>query len=358
MSEDGRHLTGTAAVAEAGRTHLTRIFGLLNELGGKTCPAESIEEDNFRVREGFHRFELNPIEDRHPGVDLSQGSAPDDVNFTYFARTMQRTQLIGHFVHKGVEVPVHYAITGAIILNRTDRKLRTWDQPKLAYNVLIPFKFVEKREILDRYKGDDEINLIDSEGERPEYTQLRINAVRKARELTLSMRAKLCSKWGLSAGQDLSQYLVLSGTVADVPNKQLGPNLVALARRVYVPWRNSELLEPQLAVPAFQRGQVMRIHCVEDDDPMPKYTWFVRIRTGSMSDPEFGLVRCTCLAENDKDATEKADHISRRLLEERLPVTYPQEGWDKLIFPLKQCKDYLESLVPTRETVKSYFARS
>jgi len=146
--------------------------------------------------------------------------------------------------------------------------------------------------------------------------------------------------------------------VADVPNKQLGANLVALARRVYVPWKNAEILEPQLLIPAYHRGQVMRVKCVEGGDPMPKYTWFVRIRSGSMTDPEFGLVRCTCLAENEADAIKKADDVSARLVAERLPVTYPQEGWDKLIFPLKQCKDYLESLVPTKETVKSYFARS
>ena len=38
--------------------------------------------------------------------------------------------------------------------------------------------------------------------------------------------------------------------------------------------------------------------------------------------------------------------------------SFPAEGWDKLIFPMKLCNDFLESMVATRETVKSYFARN
>lgn len=358
MTEAGGHLVGTAATAQAGRSHLTRIFGLLHELGGKTCPAEAIEEDTFRLREGYQNFILEPVEQDPPDTDLLTFTAGSDVNFAFFARTMQRTQLIGHFVHKGIEVPMHYSITGAIILHRENRKMRVWDAPKLSYSVLVPFNFLGRRDVLDKYATDSGIQIVDTGGDRPEYTQLRINAVHKSRELTLSMRAKLCSAWGMSVGQDLHKYLVLSGTVADVPNKLLGPNLVALARRVYVPWQNSQLLETQLTIGAYRRGQVMRLRNTAGDDPMPKYTWFVRMRSGAKADPEFGLLRCTCLADSPAEAIRKADAISARLIEERLPVSYPMEGWDKLIFPLKQCKDYLESLVPTRETVKSYFARA
>jgi hypothetical protein len=357
MSDSG-HLTGTAALTAASRSHLNHIFVLLSELGGRTSPADHIEEENFRVREGFHKFRLDPVEHSAPDIDFATVERPENVQLIYFARALQRTQLVGHFYHKGIEVPVHYAITGAIILERRNRKFKVWRQPELRTNVMLPFKFVDKREVLEQFQSDQQVQLIDTGGERPEYTQLRIAAVHKARELTLELRSKLCSAWGLSEGEDLTKYMVLSGTVADIPNKLLGPNFFALARRVYVPWINSELIEPQLLTPPYHRGQVMRTTFTEGDDPLTKYTWFVRLRSSSQADPEFGLVRCTCLADNDKEIIEKANHISARLVDERLPVTFPAEGWDKLISPMKLCKDFLESMVPTRETVKSYFARN
>lgn len=351
-------LTGSAAIAKAGRTHLARIFGLLNALGGHTSPVDFVEEDHFRVREGFHNFKLEEVEKNTPETDFAKADPSPDVKLDYFARMLQRTQLVGHFVHKGIEIPVHYSITGVIILQRAERKFKVWREPMLLNNVMLPFQFVGKKEVLKNFEEDELLRLVDTSGDRPEYTQMRIAAVRRARELTTELRGQLCSAWGLSDGQDLSKYLVLSGMVADVPNAKLGSNLVALSQRAYVPWQNSELLEPQLGTPAFHRGKVMRTINTAGDDPMQKYTWFLRLRTSSQADPEFGLLRCTCLAENDAEAIERADAISGHMVRERLPVTFPAEGWDKLIFPLKLCTDYLESLVPTKTTVKAYFART
>jgi|GEM_PF-1375824 len=357
MSDD-KASVGTAAGAEASRSHLHRVFALLSDLGGRTSPAESLEEDNFRVREGFHNFRLETVEPEAPDRDYSQVERPADVNLVYFARMLQRTQLVGHFVHKGFEVPVHYAITGTIILQRAGRKFRVWGQPELRNNVLVPFQFVNDPAVLEQFSSDRELRLVDSGGDRPEYTQLRIAAVRRARELTLEQRGRLYIRWLRAEGKDQTNFMAASGMVADVPNKWLTSNFVALARRVYVPWQNSELLEPQLRIPAYGRGQVMSVINTVGDDPMPKYTWFVRLRSSAQADPEFGLLRCTIVADSDSEATARADALSARLIDERLPVTYPAENWDKLIFPLKLCQDFLSSLVPTRATVKSYFARN
>jgi hypothetical protein len=351
-------LVGTAATAEAGRSHLGRIFDLLAKLGGRTSPAEALEEDTYRIREGFHNFRLEEIEREHPETNFLEVPSPEDVQLSYFARTMQRTQLVGHFRHKGFEIPVHYSITGAIILERRDRNFHVWDRPALNVSVMLPFEFVADQNLLAEFRQDEHVRLIDTGGDRPEYTQLRIAAVRKAHELTMELRHEQCSKWGLSTGQDLARYLVMAGTVAAIPNERLGDNFAALASQVYVPWQNSELIEKQLLVPAYQRGQILRTINTQGSDPMPKYTWFIRLRKSAQSEPEFGLLRCTIIAKDEQDAVARADKISARLIDERLPVTFPAVNWDKLIFPLKLGGDYLDSLVATQETVKSYFARN
>ena len=343
---------------EANRSHLNRIFALLGELGGKTSPAENIEEDAFRVREGFQNFRLEQVEKVAPDTDFTKADRREDVNLVYFARMMQRTQLIGHFIHNGSEVPVHYAITGAIVLRRINKRFQVWSEPELRRNVLLPFEFVKDPSLLKDFANEQEFHLVDTGGNRPEYTQHRIAAVRTARELTMQLRTRLYNRWRKDEGSDLTKFILISGMVADVPNADLSSNFVATARRVYVPWQNAEILEPHLLIPPYHRGALLRSINTEDHDPMPKYTWYIRMRGSAKADPEFGLLRCTCIAKDETEAIERANALTTRLLDERLPVTFPAETWDRLIFPLKLCRDYLDSLVPSRNTIKSYFARS
>jgi len=356
MSEPSAQLFGTAAVAQAGRSHLAAIFSLLRALGGKTSPTDHLEEDLFRIREGFHNFRLDAVESEASATDFLKSPRPPELHLTYFARTMQRTQLVGHFISQGVEIPVHYSITGAIILKREGRHFRVWDEAELTNNVLLPFAFVRDRGMLDEFRSASAVRLVDSGGDRAEYTQLRIAGVTKAMALTLEHRQRLYERWRSKEGADLSQGLIISGNLATVPNESLNANVLGIDRRVYLPWQNSQLLEPQLGLAAHRRGALLRVSAAQGD-PMAKYMWFVRLRMSAKADPEFGLANCICLAANEGEARARADAFTARLIDERLPVSFPAEGWDKLIFPLKLCKDYLESLVPTRETVKSYFAR-
>ncbi len=342
---------------EHSRSHLQRIFTLLTGLKGKTSPAAHIEEEAFRIREGFQNFKLEAVEKQAPEIDFRRTGQQPGQHLVHFARVLQRTQLIGHFYNKGVEVPIHYSITGAVLLERRGRKFKVWGEPELRNTVLLPFGFVPDPKLLEAFQGDSDLRLVDSGGDRPEYTQLRISAVKKAQEMAMELRARIYLRWLKAEGSNVNDVLTAHGSVVDVPNKYLSQNFIALDQRVYLPWQNSELLEAQLQVPAYGRGQLLRVSNTVGDDPMTKYMWFVRLRNSSKADPEFGLLSCLILAENDQQAIERANQFSQRVIEERLPVTFPEDNWDKLIFPLKLCRDYLDSLVPTRETVRSYFGR-
>lgn len=340
---------------EHSRSNLQRIFALLRKLKGKTSPAGHLEEENFRIREGFQNFKLEAVEKAAPQIDFRGGSRPG-FELVHFARVLQRTQLIGHFFHQGVEVPLHYSITGAVLLERRGRKFKVYGEPELRNSVLLPFNFVSDKSIVEGFKSDDDLRLVDSGGDRPEYTQLRISAVKRAQEMAMELRGRLYVNWIKAEGSNPRDVLTAYGSVVDVPNKFLSANFVAVDQRVYLPWQNSELLEAQLQIPPFGRGQLLRVSAAQGD-PLTKYMWFIRLRGSSKADPEFGLLSCMILAENDQQAIERANAFSQRLIDERLPVTYPEDNWDKLIFPLKLCRDYLDSLVPTRETVRSFFAR-
>ena len=356
-------------MAENGRGTLRALHsvGVDSSTGSIRCcphleaaPVRSIRSRKITSasREGYQNFKLEQIEQSAPAIDFSAAPPNDSAQLVYFIQAMQRTQLIGHFVSKGVEIPLHYAITGSIILKRVNRQFQIWSRPELRSNVILPFDFVDDKQLLESFSQDQQVHLVDSAGKRPEYTQLRIAAVRKAHELTLEERSRLYMRWRKEEGSDESKVLVVDGHIADVPNKWLTRNLIAIDQRVYVPWQNSELLEQHLLIAPFHRGPLLQVTNTVGDDPMHKYMFFLRLRTSSQADPEFGLLRCTIVANDANDAIERANQLARLMIEERLPVTFPAPDWDRLIFPMKLCKTYLDSLVATREAVKSYFARA
>jgi hypothetical protein len=340
---------------EEERNHLHHIFNLLNALGGKTSPVAHLEEELFRMREPYNLYRLDPVEPGHPGTDYKAAKMPDDLHLAFFAKELQRTQLIGHFVHQGYEIPVHFATTGAVILERQQRQFRAWHEPKLENSVLLPEQFCAP-EVVKEFRSVPGLNVVDTSGAKPEYTQLRIEALRCSHRRTQALRGELIEDWKRLEGSDLHEALVVDGIDIDANPAELMSNFVALSDQVYVPWKNAEEIERQLQIGPHQRGQLLKVTRTEGE-PLTKYTWFIRLRSSAKADPEFGLLRCTIVAKDDKDALERAEKYSARLIAERLPVTFPAEGWDKLIFPVKLCRDYLESLIPTKETVRSYFAR-
>jgi hypothetical protein len=258
-------------------------------------------------------------------------------------------------VASGVEIPVHYCITGAIILSRTERKFRVWGQPQLENYVLLPKQFVKDPSILAQFESAD-LRIKDTGADRAEYTQMRICAVRAALELTRSLRHGLYQQWRAGDGAEQRKLLVLSGNIFDIPNSELSGNVVAIDPQFYAPWQNSALLEPALKTEGFNRSQLLLVS-KPGTDGLAKYMWYVRLRKTKQAIPEFGLLRCMIVAEDEVAASAWADAVSTRLLDERIPVTFPEKDWDRLIFPVKLCQDYLESMIPSRETVRSYFAR-
>ena len=243
---------------EAERNHLHHIFNLLSELGGKTSPVAHLEEELFRIREPYSNYRLDPVEQAHSGIDYRNAPLPDDLHLAFFAREIQRTQLIGHFVHEGYEIPVHFAILGAVILERKQRSFNAWHQPKLKNVVLLPEKFCPAA-VVAKFRAIPGLEVIDSGGERPEYTQLRIDALKCARAQTQKLRWELIQQWKTLEGSDLHEALVVDSMDIETPPSELVSNFVALSNQVYVPWSNAEVIERQLQIGAHERGILLKV---------------------------------------------------------------------------------------------------
>ncbi len=339
------------------RKNLQVVSDFLRRVKAHTSPIPTLEEDNFRMREGFQQFAVELVEKENPDTDFTALAQEPPQKADFFASSLQRTQLVGHIYEEGQEVPIHYVIVSSIILKREKRVFHAWRHAVKREHILAPLKFVpEPDKMLKDFTGDLPVTLVDTGGEELNYTRLRIDAVNRARELKWGTRNELLSQWKAEEGVDTNLLITLNDSLLHIDNADLGSNMAGFVRMVYVPFANRDILANHLVLHEFRRGQLFKIVDPEHPENM-KYSWFLKMRHVSNAEPEYGLIRLEILAASDKEARKLADDLSYLMVRERFPVTFPAPQWDKLIFPHKLCDQYLNSLVPSATTIQAYFTR-
>lgn len=340
------------------RNSLQSVMEILSEVGGRTSPIPQLEEEIYRLRDNQRLYSMQRV-DNH---DLKRlyNAPPEHVpgRIDYFLDTHQRTQLIGHFLTPlGLQVPIHYSMIMCLILERKERRFKVWSEPILRHLLLMPFAFLNGKVQKECFRG--EVEIVDTEISDPDYTQIRVQSVQIAfRELT-KIKLDLLSKWRQKTSGSNS-YLIHNGSSLEDPNELLDPRLIGWSKTVYLPFKGAkEANIKHLELSSFQRSPVFKLFREDEKGASStKYAWFIKLREHTRHGPEFGLVKPHIIANSDDEAVKIAEWMSYLLLLERQPATFPASGWDKLIFPIKLCRTYLDGIVPTHETIRSFFDRS
>jgi hypothetical protein len=76
-------------------------------------------------------------------------------------------------------------------------------------------------------------------------------------------------------------------------------------------------------------------------------SWYLRIRDPRGRDPMWGLVRVEVAAPEGPTAeiTRRADEASRWILAEATPVALPDSRWDKMVYGVRDCEEFLRAVV-------------
>jgi hypothetical protein len=77
----------------------------------------------------------------------------------------------------------------------------------------------------------------------------------------------------------------------------------------------------------------------------PVHSWYLRLRDPLGHDVFWGLVRVELAAS--PSSLHLADQISSWLLAEVTPIAPPGAGWDRLLYPLHDCQEFLRARAPT-----------
>jgi len=243
-------------------------------------------------------------------------------------------------------VALIHGTVAAVVRARRDRRMVTWDRPLIRRSLYVPRKHVDEatNDALDR----SGIPVVDTSADDASpggglavhpfaLRDAAINRVQKARE---AVEQELAEEWCMREEQPLFIDGGLSGSER-VAVSACSVGVVKSHRALYAKGGD---LQTVLALGAAERSSVFRIAPAKR---VPLASWYLRLREPLGHDPMWGLVRVEIAhPEPGRESTvsDNADEVSRWILAECAPLSLPDARWDKMMYGVRDCEEFLKAI--------------
>lgn len=237
-------------------------------------------------------------------------------------------------------VPIVHGTVAAVVRQRCDRRMTTWSSPILRRALYAPLDLLSAP-AADALRAED-LEIVDTlEKRKPEsghpfaLQEIAYQSVLSARELA---EQELATQWCATNAADLFIDGGISGTE---PVGRSG-NVVGVVKSHQTLYAGAEDLPTIMALRVGERSSVVRVAI---SNRVPVASWYLRLRDHAGRDPFWGLVRVEVAFS--KDATtlpQRAEEVSRWVLAEALPLSVPDARWDKMVYGIRDCEEYLRAI--------------
>jgi hypothetical protein len=242
-------------------------------------------------------------------------------------------------------VPIVYAYAAATIRRRTERQMRTlrtdgadWliEREALFY----PSRYVAVDQL--RQTGAAPGQLIDTTppGSEPLALFPPLLYARAAQHVNRwreSIERELAVRWCAS---DAHGWLLVDGSIT------MSPELAACAQAVgLIKSHRTRFFDgaEARAILDLQVGERSSVFEPQTRSLAPVRSFYLRLRPHDQRDIFWGLVRVE-FARTHEPAF--ADVVSSWLLAETAPISLPDTRWDRLIYPIRDCEQFLRARAP------------
>ncbi len=179
-----------------------------------------------------------------------------------------------------------------------------------------------------------------------ELQEIARNAIGNRRE---KLEAELAEYWIQAKGMDAG-WLAVDGSITSSPMVASQGQILGIIKShntQYFPFPEQDVI---LNLAAGERSSIFQPPFRSDEHPKV-CSCYLRLRTNSTSgqilpgeDLYFGLVRLeVAMAER-----YQIDQVSSWLLTECRPLSKPDSRWDRMIYPIRDCEQFLRSQEPSR----------
>lgn len=313
----------------AAQRHLIRLVPNVRTATGGGSPLERLE----RELELPHVIDAEGAEDATLRARAVTG-APVPA-FRAFLDGAQRSEVLGWIG----SAPLVYGTSGAVVRERTERRLTTWDAPLVQHRIYAPLAYVPREE-LDAALG---VMLEDTTRPAPdgsippphptlllERATLAVSRDRERLELTLAER------WCATRGEPI---MIDGGIGASeiVAQSACAVGVVKSHRTLYA---DGDALGVVLALRRGERSSVIRIAPRGRSEVL---SWYLRLRAAEGRDALWGLVRVEMAVVEPTNITARADELSRWLLAESSPLAAPDPRWDRMAYGIRSAEEFLRA---------------
>ena len=239
-------------------------------------------------------------------------------------------------------VPVVHGTVASVIRQRINRRMTTWHGPVLRRAMYVPMALLSPR-WRDAIKdlGLDVVDTLEKRrldsGHPFELQEIAYQSVLAARE---AVERELAEQWCQSTTLDL----YVDGGIAASKLMAKSEHAVGVVKSHNRMYAAADDLPTLMRLGARQRSNVVR---VAESKRSAVASWYLRLRDATGHDPFWGLVRVEIALPAKTDGAsidQRADEVSRWILAEALPLSVPDARWDKMVYGIRDCEEYLRAI--------------
>jgi len=324
---------------------LQKYSDILSEMDIMPSQEGSLEED-LQIETRVKSKPLAKTVEKGPLIrDIPSIDHPKKIK--YFMDGIQRTVLIGYKEASRyvTVVPVHFHMSGAVIV---EYDAQTGEHepiygPSYMTKLLIPSKKIMPSGFLHKY-GNELEETIDVGKPTWDFAELRRKAMSKSRLIRWMLEVELLEKF--LAEQD--EAIIVDGLIPARRSLLQNKNLIGVVkshREQYLKRKDEMMI---LRMDEGCRSSVSQIERKVGDDKYPIYFFYLKLHKIN-PDPFHGLVR----VEFHPDLIREVDKISAAIYNLRDPIAIKTAAWDRKIYPIYLCEQYLKSNCPNIDIIRT-----
>ena len=267
-------------------------------------------------------------------------TGPHAAGFDAFLDGVQRS----HVVDYAGPIPIVGGWSAAVIRARVNRRMTTWSNGHLSESRLYApvalisgaaFQAIEASGVEIRNTLAD---AKETSGHPIELLRFAVDAVKRDRE---RLERELAELW--VSTKDTSLFVdggLPTGPLASASHACVG--VIKSHHTIYAP---GDSLPTILAIAEEERSSAFVVK--RGTWAPPVLSWYLRLREPPSHDPFMGLVRVevarTADVESSAALSRRADEVSRWILAERAPLALPDARWDRMVYGIRDCEEYLRA---------------
>ena len=264
---------------------------------------------------------------------------------TGFAAFLDGTQASRVLYASETGVPVVHGTVAAVVRERRNKRLYTWRHvveqrlyaPRSRLASLLWTGLVGSGiELRDTSDPDQESSAT---GDHP--IALRDAAIHRLQKDRERAETHLAAEWCEREARPILIDGGISGS-DQVASSDCAVGVVKTHRTLYA---EGDALVRILALRRGERSSVFRI---TSPKRTPVASWYLRLRDRSGADPMWGLVRVEIAHPDRIDEHAigaRADQVSRWILAEVSPIALPDSRWDKMVYGIRDCEEFLRAVM-------------